>query len=75
MKQSNGKQYDRRELWPRGDDGDMEDTDARGNDDTCGWSGQTAVTGISKGKLTTCKESSHEGKRELHLRNYGKCFL
>lgn len=37
VKQSNGKQY--HGVVATGDDGAMEDTDAHGNDDTCGWSG------------------------------------
>lgn len=39
VKQSNGKQYHGRELWPQGDDGAIKDTDAHGNDDTYRWSG------------------------------------
>lgn len=39
VKQSNGKRCHGRELWPRGDDGAIKDTDAHGNDDTCRWSG------------------------------------
>lgn len=39
VKQSSGKRHHRRELWPLGDDGALEDTKAQGSDDTCGWSG------------------------------------